>query len=119
MERIKLQTNINSQIILFVNNVSERYRKLTIKIVWKLMLICNFFLIMKQKYIIRIRMIVSYPKKRKAMIVYCDFINAEAELFCVNTLWRVEYVIILIRSTFPPNEGSLQFFLDKKSKTYN
>ena len=70
--------------------------------------VCNFFLIEKQKHIIRI-----------AMIVYCDFINAEAELFCVNTLWRVEYVIILIHSTFPPNKGSLQFFLDKKAKTYN
>ena len=61
-------------------------------------------------------MIVSYPKKGKAMIVYCDFINAEAELFCVNTLWRVEYVIILIHSTFPPNKVVCNFFLIEKQK---
>ena len=56
-------------------------------------------------------MIVPYPKKRKAMIVYCDFINAEAESFCVNTLGRVEYVIILIHSTFPPTKGTRLFLL--------
>ena len=45
------------------------------------------------------------------MIVYCDFINTEAESFCVNTLGRVELVIILIHSTFPPNKGTRLFLL--------
>ena len=44
-------------------------------------------------------------------IVYCDFINAEAESFCMNTLGRVEYVIILIHSTFPTNKGTRLFLL--------
>ena len=45
------------------------------------------------------------------MIVYCDFFNAEAESFFVNTLEKVEYVIILIHSTFHRIKVHVRLFL--------